>query len=40
MTVAYRIQDGEKQIVRVIMKGAPEEVLRKCIHKLDELGYD
>lgn len=40
MTVAYRIQQEGKQFVRVIMKGAPEEVLNFCVHKLDDLGYE
>jgi hypothetical protein len=40
MTVAYRIQHEGQYFVRVIMKGAPEEVLNFCVHKLDDLGFD
>lgn len=36
MTVAFQIQDEHgNDVVRVIMKGAPETVIRKCSAKLD-----
>lgn len=42
MTVAYRIKENAESeaVVRVIMKGAPEEVLKYCVHKLDDLGFE
>jgi len=40
MTVAYRMENNGEAVVRVIMKGAPEEVLKYCVHKLDDLGFE
>jgi len=40
MTVAYRMENNGEAVVRVIMKGAPEEVLKYCEHKLDDLGFE
>lgn len=35
MTVAFKIQEEGQEFVRVIMKGAPETVIPKCVGKMD-----
>lgn len=40
MTVVYRIKEGDREWIRVIMKGAPEVVVRKCGYKQEENQVD
>lgn len=40
MTVVYRIKEGDREWIRVVMKGAPEVVVRKCGFKQEENHVD
>ena len=39
MTVAYIDKEEDPEKIKVIMKGAPEEIIRRCVSSYDEFGY-